>query len=171
MTETIKLTFRESIPINGRIYSSGQVLNLTVGQVFGSVTQRSTGPFDFFASPLFATIQYGMYRIARNITMELKGVSMKQSDTFYADPRISEQVIDASFVVDIRGNFVVNVSSKPLPKTAVSPTVVDTVNDIPAGSTGMFLIKNDPDKGGEALYLYQNGTRYWMAMVENTEEN
>ncbi len=167
MTETIKLTFKESVPVNGRIYSPGQVVNLTVGQLFGNITQRNTAPFDLFASPLIATIQFGTYRIARNVVMELKGVSMKQSDTFYANPRISEQVVDASFAVDMRGNFVINVSSKPIPKSGPTPTIVDHPEDIPAGSTGFFLIKNDEDKGGEALYLYQNGTRYWMAMVEN----
>ncbi|HEY3982502.1 prophage tail fiber N-terminal domain-containing protein [Cedecea sp.] len=50
-----------------------------------------------------------------------------------------------------------------------SPAAVfATAADVPADAAGYVLVTDDETKGVPALYLYANGRRYWLAMMEDT---
>jgi hypothetical protein len=46
--------------------------------------------------------------------------------------------------------------------------VVQFEADIPGDPSGFYLVLNDEQKNAPTLYLYANGRRYWLAMVDDT---
>lgn len=170
MTQIVKLTFKETVRVGRQTYSAGYILPFTADQMFGSVSQRSLAPFDFFESGLIEEIVPGYFLILKDIKLELDGVTMQKRDLFYANPRTSLTVKTVAFVTNATGDFTVTISGTNNPKPAPGPVEVDKIEDIPDGANGFYLVKYDPDKGDEALYLYKDGVKRWVAMVLDGDE-
>ncbi|EPJ1886639.1 prophage tail fiber N-terminal domain-containing protein [Enterobacter asburiae] len=48
---------------------------------------------------------------------------------------------------------------------------VATLADLPPDPQGFYLVINDEEHGGTTLYLFENNTCYWLAMVDTNSAN